>query len=169
MTTLCLDLALENSSRLELHEWLGGNWALLFSNPEDFPPQCLQQGRPPGREKDHWLDALRHEFRSRSLNAVAVKRDGTPELSWIDELHSDRQSIRLSEPPFAAGDELSLAVRALRGELLTLQSRFVLFIDGCLKRRGVLKYTVGRHSVSALDLLASVDALRSRRLMGRAA
>jgi alkyl hydroperoxide reductase subunit AhpC len=161
MTTLCLDLAFENSSGRDLHEWLGGAWALLFSNPEDFQPQ--------GREKGRWLNGLRQEFRARALHAVAVKRDGPPQLSWIDELHFDRQPVRLREPSFVAADEVSFAARALRGELLTLQSRFVLFIDGALKRRGVLKYSAGRHSASALDLLASVDTLRSRWPIGRAA
>jgi hypothetical protein len=161
MTTLCLDLALEASCQLELHEWLCGDWALLFSNPEDFQPNAC--------EKNRWLDGLRQEVDARALRALAVKRDGPPEGSWIDELHFDPQPVRLREPAFVAGDALSFAARALRGELLTLQTRFVVFIDGALKRRGLLKYSAGRHSVSALDLLVSVDALRSRRLIGRAA
>jgi alkyl hydroperoxide reductase subunit AhpC len=161
MTTLCLDLALEKTSRLDLHEWLGGNWALLFSNPEDFQPRA--------KGKDRFLGELRREFDARALRAITIKRDGLPEGSWLDELHFDRELIRLREPAFAAADAISFAARALRGELLTLQSRFVLIIDGALKRRELLKYSAGRHSASVLDLLASVDALRSRKLMSRAA
>jgi alkyl hydroperoxide reductase subunit AhpC len=161
MTTLCLDLALEDSCGQDFHKWLGGAWALLFSNPEDFQPQ--------GREGKHWLPRIRQAFNVRAARALAVKRDGPPESTWLDELHLDRQLLRLREPPFAAADQVSFAARVLRGELLTLASRFVLIVDGSLKRRGVLKYGDGRIAVSALDLLASIDALRSHHAVARAA
>jgi thioredoxin-dependent peroxiredoxin len=162
MTALCLDLALENCSGRDLHEWLDGAWALLFSNPEDFEPQR--------REKGRWLHGLREEFGMRAVRALAVKRyRGPTESSWIDNLGFDPRPVQLREPSFAAADEVSFAARALRGELLTLQSRFVLLIDGSLKRREVLKYSAGRSAVSALDLLASVDALRRHRPVVRAA
>jgi hypothetical protein len=35
-------------------------------------------------------------------------------------------------------------------------------VDAQLRRRGVLKYSAGRSSISPLDLLASIDALRRR-------
>lgn len=161
MTTLCLDRALERSSARDLHEWLGGAWGLLFSNPEDFQPQA--------REAAHWLSGVRQAFSVRAVRAVAVKRDGPPESSWIDELQFDWQLVRLREPPFVAADQVSFGARALRGELLTLESRFVLCIDSSLKRRAMLKYGADGTAVSALDLLASVDALRAHHPVARAA
>jgi alkyl hydroperoxide reductase subunit AhpC len=162
MTALYLDLVLEQGSGPDLHEWLGGAWALLFSNPEDFEPRR--------REKGRWLDGVREEFGMRAVRALAVKRDhGSTESSWITKLSFDPRPVQLREPPFAAADEVSFAARALRGELLTLQSRFVLLVDGSLRRREVLKYSAGRCSVSALDLLAAVDALRRHRPVVRAA
>jgi alkyl hydroperoxide reductase subunit AhpC len=128
MTTLCLDVALENACSRDLHDWIGGSWALLFSNPEDFDPQAS--------EKTQWLEDLRQQFDTRAVRALAVKRDGQPESSWIEELQLDRQLIRLREPPFAAADAVSFAARALRGELLTLKSRFVLLVDGAHRRPG---------------------------------
>jgi alkyl hydroperoxide reductase subunit AhpC len=159
MATLCLELASENASAPELHEWLNGDWALLFSNPEDFQPET--------RERRRWLDILRVEFDARGLRALAVKRDGPPLRSWIDELQFDREIVQLREPGFVASDAISFAARALRGDLLTQQCSFVVFIDGTLARREILKYSAGRHSISMLDLLASVDALRSRRVTTR--
>jgi thioredoxin-dependent peroxiredoxin len=162
MTALYLDHVLEDGCGRDLHEWLGGAWALLFSNPEDFDPQR--------REKGRWLDGVREEFGMRDVRALAVKRDrGPPELSWITKLSFDPRPVQLREPSFAAADAVSFAARALRGELLTLQSRFVLLIDGCLKRREVLKYSAGRYAVSVLDLLPAIDARRRHRPVVRAA
>jgi hypothetical protein len=159
MTTLCLDRAVEQTCGWNLHQWLGGDWALLFSNPQDFE---IQGGR-------HGLEALRQEFGIRGVRGLAVKRDGPPESNWVDELHGSWQPVRLREPPFVAADEVSFATRALRGELLTLQCRFVLFIDGALKRRGVFKYSAGRHTGSPLELLACLDTLRLQPPIRRAA
>ena len=162
MTALCFDLVLEDHSGPDLHEWLGGAWALLFSNPEDFEPQ--------GREKKRWLVSLHEEFGMRGVHALAVKRDrGSTQSSWSSKSSFDPRPIQLREPLFAAADEVSFAARVLRGELLTLQSRFVLLIDGSLKRRALLKYGAGRCAASVLDLLAAVDALRVHSPLVRAA
>jgi alkyl hydroperoxide reductase subunit AhpC len=145
-----------------LHEWLGGAWALLFSNPEDFEPR--------GREKERWLVSLRDEFEMRGVRGLAAKRDRGPmHSSWSGKSSFDPRPVQLREPSFAAADPVSFAARALRGELLTLQSRFVLLIDGSLKRRAVLKYSAGHCAASVLDLMAAVDALRVRRPLVRAA
>jgi alkyl hydroperoxide reductase subunit AhpC len=162
MATLCLDSEFESRARCGLHEFIGADWALLFSNPEDFQHR--------GRHQERWLHDLRYELGSRALHALAVKRDsGLPEASWIDELSARHEFVHLREPPFAAADAISFAARLLRGELLTLQSRFVLIVDASLKRREVLKYSNGRGNLSVLDLLASVDARRRPAPIVRAA
>jgi alkyl hydroperoxide reductase subunit AhpC len=162
MTALCLDSVHEQRHARDLHVWLDGAWALLFSNPEDFQPH--------GRDRRRWLDRLRREFSARGVCALAVKRDSGPlDSTWIDELSSDPQLVGLREPAFAAADEVSFAARAVRGELLTLPARFVLVVDGALKRRVLLKYRAGGNAVSVLDLLASIDALRRHGPIRRAA
>jgi hypothetical protein len=104
---------------------------------------------------------LRHKFDPRAVRALAVKRDGGPAL--------ESKYITLTEPSFAAADAVSFAARALRGELLTLQCRFVLLIDGSLRHREVLKYSVGRSAETEPRMLASVDALRAYRSIDKAA
>jgi hypothetical protein len=145
MTVLCLDVETESRGGRELHPWLGGAWALLFSDPEDFR-----------------LDRLRRQFTPDAVRTLTVKRDSGP--AGIDP-----QCVTLAEPSFAAADPVSFATRTLRGELLTLRSRFVLLIDGSLKHRELLKYSVGRNAEVAPRLLAPVDALRNHHALGRAA
>jgi len=145
MAVLCLDVEPESRDGRELHAWLGGAWALLFSNPEDFR-----------------LDRLRRQFNPDAVRTLAVKRDDGPagiEPQWVT----------LAEPSFAAADPISLAARTLRGELLTLRSRFVLLIDGSLRHCELLKYSVGRNAEIAPRLLAPVDALRNHHALGWAA
>jgi peroxiredoxin (alkyl hydroperoxide reductase subunit C) len=162
MAVLSLDVESESHAGSELHQALNGDWALLFSHPEDFAPGSV------GAQLS--LEQTRYELSARGARAIAVQRDqGLSAMTWIDGLQRERQLLQLREPPFAAADPISFAARSLRGELLTLQCRFVLIVDGSLKRRGLLKYSAGRSDVSLADLFASVDALRRPRNIGKAA
>jgi alkyl hydroperoxide reductase subunit AhpC len=154
MATLCIG-ELDCSTPL-LRDWLGGDWALLFSHPLDFQDQ--------GLEHDRWLEILRDEFRAHGVKPIACRRPaGIPDGSWVGELICDYGLLRLED---AAADDgvTDLAARHLRAEILDSPPRFVLIVDESLNRRGILSYSAGRSTVSPLDLLASIDALRRRPL-----
>jgi hypothetical protein len=138
-----------------LRDWLRGDWAMLFSHPVDFQYQ--------GLEIDRWQSILREEFRNRGVRPLACRR-GAAELdgSWVSDLIADRGLVRL-EGGNGGGDEIvDLPLRALREDILAMPPRFVLIVDDELRRRGVLKYSAGRATVSPLDLLGSIDLLRRR-------
>jgi alkyl hydroperoxide reductase subunit AhpC len=151
MATLCLG-ELDCSAPL-LREWLAGDWALLFSHPADFEDE--------GLERDRWLEILRDEFRARGVRPLACRRGaGDADGSWAAELIGDHRLLRLQAAVATDDSVIDLPARALREDILSLAPRFVLIIDESLNRRGVLKYSAGRSTVSPLDLLASIDAFR---------
>jgi alkyl hydroperoxide reductase subunit AhpC len=168
MSVLGLDLESEQQAGFDLHEVLRGKWALLFSNPEDFetPDASAMQHR-------------QCELAAEGVQAIAVKRESGPTASsWIDDIspqisnqisnqiskQAQGSLVRLPEPPFTASDPISFAARWLRGELLTLPSRFVMIIDGALKRRGVVRYSAPDTAVTMADLLARIAGLRELQL-----
>jgi alkyl hydroperoxide reductase subunit AhpC len=153
MATLCLDSS--DCSAPLLHDWLNGDWALVFSHPTDFQDNGLEQ--------DRWLAILREEFRARSVRPLACRRAaGDADDSWVGELIRDHRLLRLRAADSTRMDVIDLATRNLRDEIASLTSRFVLIIHPSLQPRGVLKYSAGRSSISPLDLLGSIDALRRR-------
>lgn len=134
-----------------LREWLAGDWGMLFSHPEDFQDRGLEQ--------DRWLTIVREEFHLCGVKPLActpqaVERDA----SWVGAISGDWRALRLD------GTVADLPARQLRAEIAALHSRFVLLIDAGLRRRGTLPYRPGAARLSALDLTASVSALRRRLL-----
>jgi len=141
-----------------LAEWLANDWALIFSHPQDFAHE--------GFECDRWQRIVRDAFRERGLRPLALV---SPELhrqpqvgppgdgSWITALSADASVLTLSSP---GGDAASSALRESIG---TLRGRYVLVIDSALQPQGVLRYVHSyMQSISPLDLLEPVDALRRR-------
>jgi len=151
MATLCLGSI--DCAAPTLREWLDGDWGLVFSHPMDFQDS--------GMEHDRWLSILREEFGARSVRPLACRRVAADaDAGWVGQLLQDHRLVRLHAVDAVNEDVVDLAARNLGAEMAQLNSHFVLIVDPTLQSRGVLRYSAGRTSVSPLDLLGSIDALR---------
>jgi alkyl hydroperoxide reductase subunit AhpC len=161
MATLCLGNV--DCAAPLLRDWLASDWGIVFSHPMDFQDS--------GTEQDRWLAILRDEFRARTVRPIACSRpSGDADNSWVSQLTQDRRLVRCHAATHGSEDIIDMAARELRDEIAKLDSHFALIVDPSLKSRGVLRYSAGRTSVSPLDLLGSIDALRQRvpaRAIGR--
>lgn len=52
----------------DLHDWIGDNWAILFSHPKDFTPVCTTEFSAVARLNDEW--------KKRGTKVIGISVDG---------------------------------------------------------------------------------------------
>jgi alkyl hydroperoxide reductase subunit AhpC len=141
------------AGRIAFHEWLGDQWAVLFSHPKDFTPVCTTElGR---------AASLKPEFDKRNCKMIAVSVDDVPSHTrWIGDIE-ETQKTTMNFPILADPDR---KVSSLYGMIHpkandTLTVRSVFFIDPSKKVRAMLTYpaSTGRNFIELLRVLDSLQ------------
>ena len=90
------------AGQLNLHEWIGGSYAILFSHPKDFTPVCTTEFGAVAR--------LVPEFAKRNTKVMGVSVDSVEEhVKW----QRDIETFSGSPADFPIIDDTSLAVSKL--------------------------------------------------------
>ena len=151
-----------DQGRLSLHEWIGGDWAILFSHPKDFTPVCTTEFGAVARLADEW--------EKRGTKVIGVSVDSAEDhVRW----KGDIEKAGGAEPTFPIiaddGLEVSKAFDMLPAEAYlpdgrtpadsaTVRSVFIIGPDKQLKLSMTYPMNVGRNFA---EVLRALDGLQT--------
>ena len=85
---------------LNLHEWLGQSWGVLFSHPKDFTPVCTTELGA--------LAGLQSEFEKRNTKVIGLSVDPVDDhMRWLDDIED--ATGHLPQYPIIADRDLTVA------------------------------------------------------------
>ena len=138
---------------IRFHEWIGNNWAVLFSHPKDFTPVCTTELGEAAR--------LKPEFDKRNVKIIGLSVDpADSHAKWADDI-KETQGQALNFPVIADADrkvsDLYDMIHPNANDTLTVRSVFI--IDANKKVRLVLTYpaSTGRNFDEILRVIDSMQ------------
>jgi alkyl hydroperoxide reductase subunit AhpC len=138
---------------IRFHDWIGGNWAVLFSHPRDFTPVCTTELGEVAR--------LKPEFDRRGVKVIGLSVDPLgSHREWSLDI-AETQGTAPNFPLIADADrkvsDLYGMIHPNANDTLTVRSVFV--VDPNKKIRLVLTYpaSTGRNFA---EILRAIDSLQ---------
>jgi thioredoxin-dependent peroxiredoxin len=138
---------------IKFHEWMGNDWAILFSHPRDFTPVCTTELGTVAR--------LKGEFAKRHVKPIAVSVDDVESHKrWIHDIE-ETAHIKMNFPILGDADRkvstLYGMIHPEASDTLTVRSVFV--IDPKKKVRLTITYpaSTGRNFD---EILRAIDSLQ---------
>jgi thioredoxin-dependent peroxiredoxin len=145
--------ALTTAGEIDLYEYLGDGWGILFSHPADFTPVCTTElGK---------TALLHEEFRKRNVKVLSISVDPMDRhMSWIGDIN-ETQNCVVNFPLIADSDR---AVAMLYGmihpnasETFTVRSLFVIGPDKKIKLTITYPASTGRNFMEVLRVIDSLQ------------
>ncbi|MEO6317051.1 MAG: peroxiredoxin [Chitinophagaceae bacterium] len=142
-----------SSGDIDLFEYLGDGWGVLFSHPADYTPVCTTElGR---------TALLQEEFRKRNVKALAVSVDGLEKHSgWIKDIN-ETQNCSVDFPIIADEDrkvaELYDMIHPNASMTATVRSLFIIGPDKKLKLSITYPASTGRNFNEVLRVIDSLQ------------
>lgn len=138
---------------INLHEWLGDSWGVLFSHPADFTPVCTTELGQVAKLKD--------EFAKRNTKVIALSVDSlSSHTEWIKDIN-DTQRTNVNFPLIADHDKkialLYGMIHPNASDNLTVRSVFVIAPDKKVKLTLTYPASTGRNFQ---ELLRVIDSLQ---------
>ena len=103
--------AQSTDGEINFHDWIGDDWAVLFSHPKDFTPVCTTElGQ---------VAKLKPEFAKRGVKVVGLSVDGVENhAGWSKDIE-ETQGVKLNFPLVADPDRVAdvLATGAARARV----------------------------------------------------
>jgi alkyl hydroperoxide reductase subunit AhpC len=156
-----------SQGEIGFHDWIGDNWAILFSHPKDFTPVCTTEFGAVAQLADEWA--------KRGTKVIGISVDGVDEhRKWIGDIETfGGADVGF---PIIADDDLTVskAFDMLPAEAYlpdgrtpadsaTVRSVFIIGPDKKLKLSMTYPMTVGRNFA---EVLRALDALQASARLG---
>lgn len=146
---------------IKFHDWIDGNWAILFSHPKDFTPVCTTEFGAVAQLADEW--------KKRGTKVIGISVDGVEDhKKWIGDIEAVAEA-KVGFPILADTDlEISKAFGMLPAEAYlpdgrtpadTATVRAVYIIGPDKKVKLIMTYpmSVGRNFA---EVLRALDGLQ---------
>ena len=148
--------------KIKFHDWIGNDWALLFSHPKDFTPVCTTELGA--------LAKLKPEFDKRGVKLMGLSVDAVDRHAQWSEDIKETQGAAPNFPMIADTDYnvsklYGMLPAAISGDPLvrtaadnqTVRNVFVIGPDKKIKLILVYPMTVGRNFDEALRVIDSLQ------------
>src|SRR5690349_13132194 len=138
---------------IDLHEYLGNSWGILFSHPADYTPVCTTElGR---------TAQLKDEFAKRNVKVLAVSVDTLDKHhGWIQDIN-ETQNCTVDFPIIADEDRtvanLYGMIHPNSSENFTVRSLFVIGPDKKIKLTITYPASTGRNFIEVLRVIDSLQ------------
>lgn len=145
---------------IKFHEWIGDNWAILFSHPKDFTPVCTTELG--------YMARLKPEFDKRKTKIIGLSVDPVSDhKNWVGDI-AETQGHAVNYP-MIGDDDLTVAKlydmihpnasggARTANDNATVRSVFIVGPDKKVKAMLVYPMSAGRNFDEVLRLL---DALQ---------
>lgn len=139
--------------KINLYDYLGDSWGILFSHPADFTPVCTTELGTAAKFKD--------EFDKRNVKMLALSVDGVDSHNeWIKDIN-EVQNTTVNFPIIADEDkkvsDLYDMIHPKADNNLTVRSVFIIAPDKTVKLTLTYPASTGRNFY---ELLRVIDSLQ---------
>src|SRR5215475_4950014 len=138
---------------ISFHEWLGENWAVLFSHPKDFTPVCTTELG--------YVARCKPEFDKRDVKVIGLSVDPTDShQKWAEDI-KETQGYALNFPVIADPDhkvaELYDMIHPEISDVFTVRSVFVIGPDKKVKLMITYPASTGRNFDEIMRVIDSLQ------------
>ncbi|UIF91380.1 peroxiredoxin [Cupriavidus sp. UYPR2.512] len=147
--------------KISFHEWIGDNWAILFSHPKDFTPVCTTELG--------YMARLKPEFDKRNTKIIGLSIDPVDDHQrWAKDIE-ETQNCTINYPMIGDADlkvaklydmihpEASGSGPRTAVDNATIRSVFIIGPDKKVKAMLVYPMSAGRNFDEVLRLLDSLQ------------
>jgi alkyl hydroperoxide reductase subunit AhpC len=141
------------AGEINLYEYLGNSWGILFSHPADFTPVCTTELGKTALLKD--------EFAKRNVKVLAVSVDPLDKhFGWVSDIN-ETQKCDVNFPIIADSDrkvaDLYDMIHPNASETFTVRSLFVIGPDKKVKLMITYPASTGRNFFEVLRVIDSLQ------------